>query len=83
LAPANKAARVLHLTAAEFEAKLPELIARGFPTAEPVTGFYDLKKIDEWLDDPQPRLTRPQKLRDAAEVFQQRLAGFGSGKGGH
>lgn len=35
--PAEKAGRRLHLTLAEFEAKLPELLARGFPlpTARP------------------------------------------------
>lgn len=83
LAPADKAARVLHLTLAQFQEKLPDLIARGFPPAEPVTGFYDLKKIDLWLDNPQPGLTTHEQLRNAADVIQQRLAGLRSGKGGH
>jgi hypothetical protein len=50
LVPAQKAARRLHLTEAEFREKLPELLRAGFPTACSITGHYDLKAIDGWLD---------------------------------
>jgi hypothetical protein len=44
------AARRLGLDADEFEAKLPSLLARGFPRADPDTGNYDLHAIDRWCD---------------------------------
>lgn len=50
LVPAQKAARRLHLTEAEFKEKLYALQRVGFPTACSITGHYDLKAIDEWLD---------------------------------
>jgi hypothetical protein len=59
--PPAKAARRLHLTLEQFEAKLPELQARGFPSADPTTGMYDLEEIDRWRASrhhrPQPNLT--------------------------
>jgi len=36
--PAEKAARRLHLTMPEFQAKLPALLARGFPQPDPTKG---------------------------------------------
>jgi len=45
--PPAKAARRLHLTEAQFNEKLPDLHRRGFPRADPTTGMYDLKAIDE------------------------------------
>ena len=48
--PPTKIARLLHLTLAEFEARLPELIRRGFPQADRTTGHYDLKVVNEWMD---------------------------------
>lgn len=50
LVPSNKAARRLHLTVIEFEAKRNALEQIGFPQPCPVTGFYDLAAIDAWLD---------------------------------
>ncbi len=50
LVPAQKAARRLHLTEAEFRDKLSNLLRAGFPSACSVTGHYDLKAIDAWLD---------------------------------
>lgn len=50
LVPAQKAARRLHLTEAEFIGKLAALNRAGLPAACPVTGHYDLKAIDNWLD---------------------------------
>lgn len=48
--PVQKAARRLHLTEAEFEAKKYLLFARGFPKPDPTTGMFDLKAIDQWMD---------------------------------
>jgi hypothetical protein len=46
--PPEKAARRLHLTVDEFNERLPNLLARGFPSADPDTGMYDLEAIDRW-----------------------------------
>lgn len=50
LIPSTKAARRLHLTLAEFNLKREALYRAGFPQACSVTGHYDIKAIDEWLD---------------------------------
>ena len=50
LIPAAKAARRLHLTPAEFEAKRAALHMQGFPLPCPVVEHFDLVAIDEWLD---------------------------------
>jgi DNA-binding transcriptional regulator YdaS (Cro superfamily) len=49
--PAHKAARRLHLTQGQFEVYLSQLFERGFPRPDPTTGLYDLKRIDEWMDN--------------------------------
>jgi hypothetical protein len=54
--PKDKAARRLYLTVAQFREKLPRLIARGFPAADPDTGMYDLDAIDVWRRSRHPRL---------------------------
>ena len=41
--PLEVAARRLGKTRAEFEAVLPDLLARGFPQADPTTGYFDLQ----------------------------------------
>jgi hypothetical protein len=46
--PADKAARRLHLTVERFKEVLPNLLARGFPAADPDTGMFDLEAIDQW-----------------------------------
>ena len=80
--PAEKAARRLHLTSAEFGAKLPELLARGFPARDPTTGMYDLDAIDHWMTArhglARPALTAEPKPRDASEVFNTRRARNGA-----
>lgn len=50
LVPPTKAARRLHLTLAEFNLKREALYRAGFPQACSVTGHYDIKAIDAWLD---------------------------------
>ena len=54
--PAEKAARRLHLTLTEFQEKLPRLVKRGFPPADPDTGMFDLEAIDEWRRARNPQL---------------------------
>jgi hypothetical protein len=54
--PAEKAARRLGTTLDHFEAILPNLVARGFPRADPDTGHYDLAAIERWCDARHPHL---------------------------
>jgi hypothetical protein len=46
--PPEKAARRLHLTLDEFNKRMPNLLLRGFPSADPDTGMFDLDAIDQW-----------------------------------
>jgi hypothetical protein len=84
--PVEKAARRLHLTTTEFQAKLPALLARGFPRPDPTTSMFDLAAIDQWMTarhNPNPgpyALTAESKLRNAQEVFGDSRARHG-GKG--
>jgi len=71
--PPAKAARRLHLTLEQFEAKKEELFDRGFPQPDPTTGNYDLVKIDLWMDD-RDTSTRKDKASNAREVVPDRLA---------
>lgn len=75
--PASIAATRMGLTVEAFGTALPNLIARGFPKADPDTGLYDLDAIDQW------RRLRHQHLyggpvdfgaRDASTVAQGRIA---------
>jgi hypothetical protein len=80
--PAEKAARRLHLTLAEFDAKLPELLARGFPRPDPTTGMFDLKAIEAWQDARsglKSDLTVDVGPRNAQEVFRERAARLANG----
>jgi hypothetical protein len=72
--PPAKAARRLHLTLAEFKAKLPELRKRGFPTPDPTTGNYSLRLIDQWMDA-RDDLTSPNLAPDDQEkLINERIA---------
>jgi hypothetical protein len=80
--PTHKAARRLHLTPKEFEEQLHGLQRVGFPAACSITGHYDLKAIDEWLDKRSGVGTAAGKPIDARtispEEFQAKLdAAFG------
>jgi hypothetical protein len=79
--PEEKAARRLHLTATEFKKKLPALIDRGFPEADPTTGMYDLDAIDAWRRSRHANLflTTPLQARDARSVVAARLGGMRRG----
>jgi len=81
--PADKAARKLHLTLTEFEQKLPELLARGFPPPDATTGMFDLVAVDEWMWSRHNSLaTHAAKAelgpRNAQDVFSKRLASRGT-----
>ncbi|MCJ2125553.1 hypothetical protein [Methylobacterium sp. J-077] len=46
--PAEKVARRMHLTIAQFEACKVRLFTRGFPRPDPDTGMYCLEAVDRW-----------------------------------
>src|SRR5450631_2792594 len=79
--PAEKAARRLHLTPAEFGAKLPALLIRGFPGPDPTTGMFDLAAIDQWMTarhgPSASALTGGPMLGNAREVYGERRARLG------
>lgn len=82
--PPATAARRIWLSVEMFEAKLPELLERGFPPADPTTGNFDLDAIDAWRRGRHPRLFREQltpqaTARDARDVVRARLAGIRDG----
>jgi hypothetical protein len=74
--PISQAARKLHLTVAEFRAKLPELYKRQFPRPDPTTGMFDLVAIDAWQDarNPQVFSGAGNGPLDARTVAEERLA---------
>ena len=82
--PLQVAARRLGKTCAELEAVLPDLLARGFPQADPTTGNFDLAAIDRWCDARHPHLFGggAMQARDARDVVQNRLAKLRAGHGG-
>lgn len=77
LVPPQKAARRLHLTEMEFDAKLPALQRIGFPGACPVTGHFDLQAIDAWLDRRAGLGATAGVAVNARDVFEERLADLG------
>jgi hypothetical protein len=82
--PLQVAARRLGKTRAELEAVLSDLLARGFPQADPTTGNFDLAAIDRWCDARHPHLFGggAMQARDARDVVQNRLAKLRAGHGG-
>ena len=75
--------RRLGKTRAEFEAVLPDLLARGFPQADPTTGNFDLAAIDRWCDGRHPHLFGGAAVmwaRDAAMVAKERIAAMRAGQ---
>jgi hypothetical protein len=75
--PPEVAARRLGKTFAEFDAALPDLVARGFPQADPTTGNFDLAAIDRWCDARYPHLFgggAAMQARDARDAVRDRLA---------
>ena len=74
---AKAAARMGFPGVREFEAALPDLRRRGFPSADPTSGHYCIEAIDRWRrrrhPDLFPELTLAGEARDAS-VARQRLA---------
>ena len=83
--PLEVAARRLGKTRAELETMLPNLLARGFPQADPTTGNFDLAAIDRWCNARHPHLfgaNAAMQARDAKDVVQDRLAKLRARHGG-
>lgn len=77
---ASEAARMMGLSAAEFDAALPRLLSRQFPQPDSTTGKFDLDAIAEWRRRRHPRLfTAPlaivSSVSEANEIARRRLAG--------
>ncbi len=70
--PPVKAARRLGLTEAAFDELKDRLFARGFPRADPDTGYFDLKAIDAWMDR-RSGLAPAIAPRDVQDVIAARL----------
>lgn len=78
--PPEAAARRIWLSITEFKERLPDLLQRGFPRADPTTGNYDLDAIDAWRRTRHPQLFRDNltpapTARNANDVIRARLAG--------
>lgn len=54
--PADKVARRLCLTPAQFQDCQRRLFARGFPLPNETTGMYDLEAVDRWRKRQRPEL---------------------------
>jgi hypothetical protein len=74
--PPAQAARRLGIGSADFEAMLPNLLARGFPAPDPDTGHFDMVAIDKWCDTRHPHLFGGSIMtaRDARSVARERIA---------
>jgi hypothetical protein len=76
--PPEYAARRLGLNyPEEFETKLPNLIARGFPRPDVDTGNFDLDAIDRWRMARHSHLFGGESImqaRDASSVAKDRIA---------
>jgi DNA-binding IclR family transcriptional regulator len=80
--PAVAAARRLGLTEAQFRECLPDLLARGFPAADPTTGNYDLKAAELWLDRRSGLGAITEVVaRDASSVVMARIQALGRDHG--
>lgn len=77
LVPGAKAARRLHLTLTEFEAKRAALHRHGFPIPCPVVGHFDLVAIDTWLDRMSGLGAEQLAATDPASLVAERLAAIG------
>lgn len=77
------AARRIGLSPPEFMAKLPNLLARGFPQRDPDTGLFDIVAIDKWCDGRHPHLFGGtiMQARDASTVARGRIEKMRAGAG--
>ncbi len=77
--PPVTAARHLGLTLEAFLEKLPNLLARGFPSPDPDTGNFDIDAVDKWRRTRHPHLfedrsTQLPAARNAKDVVGDRIA---------
>jgi hypothetical protein len=76
--PAGAAARRLGISEAAFREKLPQLLAAGFPPANPITGNWSVEAIDAWRLRPHADLlglTAGAAARDARSLdVRERIA---------
>lgn len=72
LVPVRIVARLFGLQTDDFRMKLAELRGLGFPSACPVTGHFDLKAIEAWLDR-RAGLTPPDPMTDSDAIIRERL----------
>lgn len=80
--PTTEAARRLGIDLEEFNAKLPNLLGRGFPPADPDTGLYDMVAVERWCDARHPHLfggEAAMQARDASTIAKDRIAKMRSG----
>jgi len=81
--PVRAAAQRMGLTVDAFTVHLPNLIARGFPRADPDTGNYDLDAIDAWRRARHLHLFNSSSdtmgARDASTVVLDRIAAASRG----
>jgi hypothetical protein len=80
--PPAEAARRLGIDVPEFNAKLPNLLARGFPKPDPDTGNFDMLAIDRWCDARHPHLFGgevPMQALHSGTVAKERIAKMGAG----
>ena len=80
--PSSMVAERLGLSLPDFETFLSDLVARGFPAADPTTGRFCIEAVDRWRMGRHPKLF-PELARvtvgpvDAAMVFAERVAKVG------
>jgi hypothetical protein len=77
--PAEKVARRLGLSPAEFNVVKERLYARGFPRPDPDTAMYDSKAAEIWMDR-RSGLTGAGQEREAPGSIRARLEGWNGGK---
>jgi hypothetical protein len=80
--PVEYAAKRLGMEVEAFDAALPNLIARGFPSPDHDTGLFDLLAIDRWCDARHPHLFGggvTMQARDAGSVADNRIAAMRKG----
>jgi hypothetical protein len=82
--PPAMAARRLGISLSDFKEVLPNLLARGFPRADPDTGHFDLVAIDRWCDSRHFYLFGEgpaMRARDASTVAKGRIEAMRRGTG--
>jgi hypothetical protein len=81
--PVGIVARLLGLSAADFERLRPELERRGLPEPDPTTHLYTIEAVDRWRlrRHPHlfPELVSPPTAVDAGAVYRDRIAGMRKG----